>query len=295
MLCSMTGFGEARYNGDGLALHAEVRSVNNRHLKVNARLPDGYSSLEPRCDSVIRKLVRRGTIQLTLYVEHKVSTDDLKINQTVLLSYFRQISEAARSISEPNDVRLDSSMLLLPGVVDEGSRKAPDLDVEWPLIESVVSEAVGNLTRMRQEEGDAMAKDMRANRVLIASELVAIEKRAPVVVDSYQKRLLERLSHLLEKHDVTVDASDVIKEVGVFADRADISEEVVRLQSHMEQFDSILESKEGAGRKLDFLIQEMFRETNTIGSKANDAEIARHVVEVKTTIERLREMVQNIE
>ena len=295
MLCSMTGFGEARYSGDGLILHAEVRSVNNRHLKVNARLPDGYSSLEPRCDAVIRKRIRRGTIQLTLHVEHKVSADDLKINQTVLVSYFKQISEAARSVSEPNDVRIDSSMLLLPGVVDEGGRKAPDLDAEWPLIESVVAEAVTNLTAMRQEEGAAMAKDMRSNRALIANELIEIEKRAPVVVESYQKRLLERLNHLLEKHDISVDASDVIKEVGVFADRADISEEVVRLQSHMEQFDSILESKEGAGRKLDFLIQEMFRETNTIGSKANDAEIARHVVEVKTTIERLREMVQNIE
>ena len=291
----MTGFGEARYNGDGLVLHAEVRSVNNRHLKVNARLPDGYGALEPRCDSVVRKQIRRGTIQLMLHVDHKVSAEDLKINQTVLVSYYKQISEAARSVAEPNDIRIDSSILLLPGVVDEGARHAPDLDAEWPLIESVVTQALANLSKMREEEGSAMAKDMRANRAVISAELEKIERRSPVVVESYQKRLLERLNYLLDKHDVSVDASDIIKEVGVFADRADISEEIVRLQSHLEQFDSILNSNDGAGRKLDFLIQEMFRETNTIGSKANDAEIARHVVEIKTTIERLREMVQNIE
>ncbi|MCA9215561.1 MAG: YicC family protein [Planctomycetales bacterium] len=295
MLCSMTGFGEARSNGDAISVHAEVRSVNNRHLKVNSRLQDGYGSLEPRCDALVRNKIRRGTIQLTLYVDHEISPDDLKINQTVLLSYHHQISEAASKVAMADDVRMDSSILLLPGVVDEGARKAPDLDEEWPLIEKVVNEALDNLTAMRQEEGAAMAKDMRSNRTLISDQLAEIEKRAPVVVESYQRRLLERLNHLLQKHDLNVDASDVIKEVGIFAERADISEEIVRLQSHLEQFDSILDSKEGAGRKLDFLIQEMFRETNTIGSKANDAEIARHVVEIKSTIERLREMVQNIE
>lgn len=295
MLCSMTGFGEARFDGDGFVVHAELRSVNNRHLKINARLPEGYGSLEPKLDSLVRQLIRRGTIQLTLHVDRHMSADDLKINQTVLLSYFKQISESARSVSAKDQIRIDSSILLLPGVVDEDTRKVPDLDSEWPVIETVVTEAVSNLAKMRQDEGQAMLNDMALNRAIIATELDAIEVRAPVVVESYQRRLLERLNHLLQQHDINVDPSDVIKEVGVFADRADISEEVVRLRSHMEQFDAILQTGDSAGRKLDFLIQEMFRETNTIGSKANDADIARHVVEIKTTIERLREMVQNLE
>ena len=148
---------------------------------------------------------------------------------------------------------------------------------------------------MRADEGRAMADDLRTNCQAVAGELAAIEVRAPLVVESYRDRISERLKKLLAEFDVSVEASDVIREVGLFAERSDISEEIVRLRSHLDQFDSIMQIAESSGRKLEFLTQEMFRETNTIGSKANDAEIARHVIEIKAAIERMREMIQNIE
>jgi uncharacterized protein (TIGR00255 family) len=148
---------------------------------------------------------------------------------------------------------------------------------------------------MRTREGQAMADDMRANCAIIARELDAVEKRAPLVVESYAQRLRERLNTLLAAHDVHVEPADIVREVGMFAERCDIQEEIVRLRSHLAQFDEIMRTDDSVGRKLEFVTQEMFRETNTIGSKANDAEIARHVVEMKAAIERMREMIQNVE
>jgi uncharacterized protein (TIGR00255 family) len=148
---------------------------------------------------------------------------------------------------------------------------------------------------MRQEEGAAMAADLTANARAIAAELSAVERRAPQVVEAYRARLLDRLKGLLADLGVQIQPADVVREVGIFAERSDISEEIVRLKSHLEQFATVMAERDSQGRKLDFVIQEMFRETNTIGSKANDAEIARHVIEMKTAIERMREMIQNVE
>ena len=147
---------------------------------------------------------------------------------------------------------------------------------------------------MRGTEGEAMKFDMVSNIGAIETELASIEKLAPTVSESYSKRLTDRINKLLEKFEVTVTASDVIKEVGMFADRTDVSEETVRLATHLEQFRLVIQEPT-PGKKLDFLVQEMLRETNTIGSKANNSDIAKHVVEIKTAIERIREMVQNIE
>ena len=140
-----------------------------------------------------------------------------------------------------------------------------------------------------------MARDLHANCDVISEQLGKIESQAPLVVDSHRKRLTERLNKLLDEYEVSIEPADIVREVGVFADRGDISEEVVRLRSHLEQFETIARSEANAGRKLEFVIQEMLRETNTIGSKANDAEIAVYVVEIKTAIERMREMIQNVE
>jgi uncharacterized protein (TIGR00255 family) len=152
-----------------------------------------------------------------------------------------------------------------------------------------------NLSHMREEEGRAMATDLAANCRAIAGELDAIAERAPLMVETYRNRLEERLKKLLAEQSVTLEPADLIREVSIFAERSDISEEIVRLRSHLEQFDAIMGLAESSGRKLEFLIQEMFREVNTIGSKSTDVEIARHVIEIKTAIERLREMIQNVE
>jgi uncharacterized protein (TIGR00255 family) len=158
-----------------------------------------------------------------------------------------------------------------------------------------VTEALQQFSAMRAEEGQTMAVDMRANCRLILGELTQIESRAPLVIDAFRNRITDKLNKLLAEMGTRIEPADVVREIGIFTERSDISEEIVRLKSHLEQFETAMQVEEAAGRKLDFLTQEMFRETNTIGSKANDATIAHHVIEIKTAIERIREMIQNIE
>jgi uncharacterized protein (TIGR00255 family) len=290
----MTGFGDAHSEADDLTVRAEIRSVNNRHLKLSCRVPDGYGALEPRLETLVRQEVRRGAIQLNLLIERAPSAQDYQINLPILANYFRQMTEIHEQLAAPGDVHLDS-LLALPGVVQEATEPHPDLESEWPLIEKTVRLSLERLGAMRQREGEAMEADLRANCRTIQTELEQIRSRVPQIVQAYQARLTERLNSLLEPYDLQIEPSDILKEVGLFSDRMDIAEETVRLASHLDQFESILATENSAGRKLDFLIQEMLRETNTIGSKAGDAQTARHVVQIKTNIERLREMVQNIE
>jgi len=290
----MTGHGEAQRQQDGVAVAVEVRTVNNRYLKTTFRTSEGYGALEPNIEAVVRRHIRRGTVQVNVRVDRQASPDDFKLNEVVLASYQQQLEAVRKKAGSTEPVHLDS-LLMLPGVVDEAACRQISAEADWPLVEQTLDEALRNLSLMRAEEGAAMAADLHANCEVIATELDRIEERAPLVVEAYRKRLTERLNKLLEEYEVSIEATDVVREVGIFADRGDISEEIVRLRSHLRQFDAIAASEESNGRKLEFLIQEILRETNTIGSKANDAEIAGHVVEIKTAIERMREMIQNVE
>jgi uncharacterized protein (TIGR00255 family) len=290
----MTGFGEAHRQQDGLAVTVEVRTINSRYFKLSVRTPEGYGSLEPQIEASVRKSIRRGTIQVNVRVDRARSAEDFHINGEVLDSYWLQLESLCRRWNLPEVVSLEN-LLLLPGVVDEqaGGGVAPAAD--WPVVASTLATAMENLAQMRAEEGQAMAADLKANCRLVAASLEKIRQRAPAVVEAYRDRLEERLKRILAEYEVAVDPADVIKEIGLFAERGDISEEIVRLQSHLDQFQTTMESPESSGRKLEFLTQEMFRETNTIGSKAADVEIAREVIEIKAAIERAREMIQNIE
>ena len=169
------------------------------------------------------------------------------------------------------------------------------MDEEWPVLERVLQQALDRLQAMRLEEGRAMAQELLQYRDQIGAELEQIRQRTPQVAVLYRDRLLERVRSLLTELDVKIDRTDLIKEVSVFAERSDVAEEVVRLASHLDQFQEVFKEPESAGRKLEFLTQEMGREANTIGSKASDVEISRRVVEIKSTLEKIRELVQNIE
>jgi uncharacterized protein (TIGR00255 family) len=188
-----------------------------------------------------------------------------------------------------------AQILALPGVVLEPGSLGFQLHDDWPIIEGVLEQALQGLQAMRQEEGKAMAQELLANRDAIGGHLERIRKRIPHVAGTFRDRLYERVRSTLAELDVKIDRSDLIKDVSIFAERSDIAEEVVRLASHLEQFQEIMNDPESPGRKLEFLTQEMFREANTIGSKASDVEISREVVEIKGTLEKIREMVQNIE
>lgn len=295
MLISMTGFGEARGETDGMAVAVEVRTVNSRHFKLSYRASEGYASLEPEIEAVAREAVRRGTVQLNLRVDRSASADDYRINAAVLESYRAQLAALGGRQSGPTDVVGLKTLLVLPGAVEERARTDYDPHDDWPAIQPVVREALTGVAKMRAEEGAALAADLSQNGRQIEQLLGQIAVRAPQVVQSYEARLSQRVQQALSELNVTVQPADLIREVSLFADRSDISEETVRLRSHLQQFVDTLASSESSGRKLEFIAQEMSREVNTIGSKGNDAEISRLVVELKTALERIREQIQNVE
>ncbi len=292
----MTGYGEARFQSDALTVAIELRALNNRYLKVSVRAADPYHLLEPEFEKVIRRTVRRGTLQVHLRCERQYAPQDFRINATALRSYVAQLRAAGEELGlrERADVLL-AQVLALPGVVPEPGSQHFDLHEDWPVLERVLEEALGRLQAMRREEGKAMAQELLQHRDAIAAQLERIRARIPQVTTAFRDRLHERVRSLLAEHDVEIDRSDLIKEVSVFAERSDIAEEVVRLASHLGQFQEMMNDPESPGRKLEFLTQEMFREANTIGSKASDVEISRHVVEIKGTLEKIRELVQNVE
>lgn len=290
----MTGFGEAHRQRDECAVAVEVRTINSKYFKLAMRCGEGYSVLEPQIEHIVRQTIKRGTVQFNLRVDRRRHAEDFQVDADVLNGYRRQLEGIRNQWGSWEPLRLDA-LLMLPGVVNEDPRTQADADQDWPLIKETLEAAMQNMAKMREDEGRAMAADLIANCSIIARELTAIEARAPLVVDAYRSRLTERLNKILADYQVTLQPGDLVREVSVYAERADISEETVRLRSHLEQFAGFLNADESTGRKLEFLTQEMFRETNTIGSKSNDVQIARQVIEIKTAIERIREMIQNVE
>jgi uncharacterized protein (TIGR00255 family) len=290
----MTGYGEARREAEGLTVAVEIRTLNSRQLKLTVRAPEGYGALETQVEELIRRYINRGTVQVWLRINRERDSEAFRFNEAVLLGYFRHLEDIAERLELNETPRLDQ-LVNLPGVVNETAAADVDTDEIWPQVEQAAVEAVEKLAAMRAEEGRAMAADLEENCRLIGEKLAAIERQAPAVVAAYQTRLTERLNRLLAKHEIQVEPAEVIREVGVFAERSDISEEIVRLRSHIAQFLDVAKNEDHCGKKLEFLTQEMFRETNTIGSKAGDSEIAHRVVEIKAAIERVREMIQNVE
>jgi uncharacterized protein (TIGR00255 family) len=294
MLLSMTGFGESHCQENGLAVSVEVRTINSRYFKLSVRSSEGYAALEPHIEETVRRVIHRGTIQVTLRAERLRKAEDYRLNVDVLERYRNQLEELKRRWDLKEDISLNA-LLPLNGVVNEELTIIHDPEADWHVIGRTLEAALDHLSRMRAEEGRAMGADLAANCKSVAACLEQVESRSPQAVEDYRARLHEKLQKILEKHSVLLDPSDLIKEVSFFADRTDISEEIVRLRSHVEQFLATMELPESSGRKLEFLTQEMVREANTIGSKANDVDIARQVIEIKTAIERIREMIQNIE
>jgi uncharacterized protein (TIGR00255 family) len=296
VLLSMTGYGEARHQGERLSASIEVRALNNRYLKVSLRAADPYHLLEPEVEKVVRRVIRRGTVQIHLRLDRQAAAKDFCINMMALQSYVEQARAAAELMGlRDQGQALLGQVLSLPGVVLEPGQSTSQMQEDWPTLEKVLEEALGRLQEMRREEGRAMAQELLSHRDFIAARLERIRVRAAQVAPAFRDRLLERARALLNELDVQIDRSDLIKEVSIFAERSDIAEEAMRLASHLEQFQAMMNDAESAGRKLEFLTQEMFRETNTIGSKASDVQIAHEVVEIKGTLEKIRELVQNVE
>jgi uncharacterized protein (TIGR00255 family) len=290
----MTGFGEARLQDERWSVAVEVRTVNNRHLKVSAKMSEPYGSLEPDLERLVRETIRRGTVQVTLRVERPRRAEDYRLNAVALASYRDQIRALLDFDAAHASIDL-GPLLVLPGVVEERKPAADDPHEDWPALSAVITEALGKLQAARAEEGRAMASELLALGQAIAIQLDRVAERVPEAVDAYQKRLTERVQALVQGRGVTIEPGDLIREVAIFAERADITEEIIRLRAHLAQYIDVIHEPESSGRKLEFVVQEMGRETNTIGSKANDVEISRCVVAIKGLLEKIRELIQNVE
>jgi len=288
----MTGFGEARHHEPRCTIAVELRTVNNRHFKLTARISDSHAILEPALEQLVREKVKRGTVQVSLRIDRPRRPEDYRVNVVALASYQDQLERLRGAGLGPLD---PAQLLVLPGVVEEArvDDQAPDRD--WPAIAAVVNEALGELEAARAQEGRAMAAELSALCRAIGAQLNQIGERAPLVVKTIQTRLLERVRVLVHDSGVSVSPNDLAREIAILADRSDISEEMVRLRAHLAQFEAVLGAAESSGRKLEFVAQEMGREINTIGSKASDVEISRSVLEVKALLEKIRELVQNVE
>ncbi len=296
LLLSMTGFGAARFQDQKRSIEVEVRTVNNRHLKISAKLSEPYGALESELEHLVREKLRRGAVQISVRVDRPRQAEDYKLNIVALRSYRDQLAElVGRGLGVGESAVGLSALLTLPGVVEETRAPATDPHEDWPEIARVATAALDELETARGREGQAMAEEFEALGRSIEAGLGRIADRGPLVVQAYQKRLVERIGALVQDQGVTVEPKDLMREIAIVADRSDISEETVRLRAHLVQYREILREPESGGRKLEFVIQEIGREINTVGSKASDVEISRHVVEIKGVLERIRELVQNVE
>jgi uncharacterized protein (TIGR00255 family) len=287
----MTGHGQATTNASDLAVNVEIRSINNRYLKVNLACADRYMAYQSEVESLVRAFVQRGTLNVQVRVDHASGPPPVEVN----IHLIKSLREQLQPLMPPAESVPVAALLAVPGVVAETRESSEATDADWKIIAAAIEKALKSLNEMRAREGAVMAADMRANCQQIQRLVGRIGELSPKVVAAYSQRLTARINQLLEQHGVTVSPSDLVREVGIFAERCDISEELVRLDSHCRQFSQVIDESGSGGRKLDFLTQELLREANTIGSKASDAEIAKSVVEIKTAIDRIREMVQNVE
>jgi uncharacterized protein (TIGR00255 family) len=304
----MTGYGQAQWSDDRVRIAVEVRAVNNRFIKIMPRTPEGLTCLEPAIEKRIREHLGRGTVNVNLTVEPQGSAARAPLNTAVLAAYWKDLAEVGRDLGIEGPPALDA-VLLLPGVVGEEATVLVGIAHLAERVDQVVAEALGRLDAMRAAEGQATAQDLAATLQDMERRLAAVQRLAPKVVADYHQRLVVRVEMLLAGTPLAAEDPVLAKEVALFAERCDINEELARLASHIAQFREQLSAPgpagarpgeggpcpSGAGRRLEFLAQEMHREITTIGSKANDADISREVVEIKVAVDRLREQSQNIE
>ena len=295
MIRSMTGFGRGEYSDGKRNVICEIRTVNHRYADISVKMPKRYSFAEEKIKALIKERVRRSKVEVSIIVENLTEGDiTIRLNSPVAQQYIENLKELKEryGLTGEIDLKLVSSMpdvlKAIPDVEDEE-------EVTAVICESVKA-AVSRLDEMRTTEGAKLAEDLLMRGELIREIVKKIEKRAPLVAEEYREKLEARIRELVEDK-VDIPADRILVEAAVFADKANITEELVRLDSHMIQLKAFLtESGEGTvGKKLDFLVQEMNREANTIGSKANDLEITSLMLETKSEIEKIREQVQNIE
>lgn len=294
MIKSMTGFGRSEYTDGKRNIIVEIKSVNHRYSDITIKMPRRYSFAEDRLKGFVKDLARRGKIDVSIIVENITEDDtNVKLNTMVAKQYYDNLRELQKSFDVTGDITLQF-LSTLPDVM----KVIPDVEDEEAILKSMeipVRNATKMLDEMRIVEGTKLAEDIIMRGDMIRSLVKTIEERSPMVTVAYTDKLRERIKELIG-NNVTVPEDRILVEAAIFADKCSITEELVRLDSHILQLNSIIsKSNQPDGKKLDFLVQEMNREANTIGSKANDIEITNNVLVIKSEIEKIREQVQNIE
>ena len=291
---SMTGYGWGETSRDGWKITVELSSVNRKQSEIAVNLPRELEVLEAQMRDEVNRRIARGrvTVRVTLHASDEVSARRVRINLSLARAYARQLGELARQLKLDDKLTLDH-LVRAPGVLasDDDMAEAEDF---WPAVEAALKQALAMMVTMREREGAHLGKDLTKRIEIMRKSAARVQKQAPLVQKRYREQLVERV----RKAGLPLQALDeerLLKEAVLFADRSDISEELTRLQSHFIQFDEYARSKEPVGRTFDFLAQEMHREINTIGSKANDTLISREVVVLKTELEKFREQSMNVE
>ena len=292
MIKSMTGFGREHIVANGREIIVEIRSVNHRYYEFTSRTPRAYGYLDEKLKGFLKSGISRGKVEASVSIYNQEGTDaEIELNKAVAKGYLDALRGAADELDLDDDITL-SHIMKLPDVFTV-VKKTDDEEVIWNEVKDVAQVALDRFVQMRETEGVKMYDDISGRLDYIEETVGKIEDQSPSVTESYRERLYAKIKETLGDKDI--DEQRILTEVTVYADRGCIDEEVTRLESHIVQLSSILEKGGVAGRKLDFLIQEINREVNTIGSKASDIEIAKTVVTLKGEIEKLREQIQNIE
>ena len=294
MIKSMTGFGRGEYTDGKRSIIAEIKSVNHRYSDITVKMPRRYTFAEDKIKNAVKDKIRRGKVDVSIIVENITENDvNIKLNSMLAKQYYDNLTELRGEFDLSGDISLQF-LASLPDVM----KAIPDVEDEEEITKAIleaVSEAAANLEKMRAVEGEKLAEDLIAKGEHIKEILDKIAERAPQVVTDYTARMKERIQELVGS-SVQVPEDRILVEAAVFADKCAIDEEITRLNSHLIQLKTIIGEKEQpVGKKLDFLVQEMNREANTIGSKANDITITNYMLEIKSEIEKIREQVQNIE
>ena len=294
MIVSMTGYGAALMEDGGVGYLLEIRSVNNRYLKLHIKLPDDLQFAETEIDRLVRSRISRGTVTCIFRRRADAAEVAKSLNLAALQRYVDLLAGIRSSNGTPTTIDL-ATVAQFPGVSDAGDLDEPTRQHKLDVLLELTRRGIDALGTMRREEGRAIATEIHGHCEAIRTELEAIARRAPLVIQEYHDRLKTRVGALLQGGGFELAADGLMREVAIYAERCDISEEISRLRSHLDQFVQLCDRDEQVGRTLDFLAQELLREANTIGSKSNDTPIARAVVQIKSMIDRIKEQVQNVE
>ena len=292
MIKSMTGYGRAIELVDGMNITVEIKSVNHRYFEFSSKLPRSYGFLDEKLKSFFMGKLTRGKMECYVQIETVEEPDTIiSVNHPLVKGYLDAYNELAETYGLENDIKISS--IARVSDIFAIRKQAADEDKIWAAVADVAQKALDGFVAMREREGARLKDDVLTRLQTIIDNVEFVEERSPETVKEYNEKLLTRLRELL--NDAHIDEQRILTEAAIFADKIAVAEETVRLRSHISQMRSFLDADEAVGKKMDFLVQEMNREANTIGSKAQDVEIARRVVSIKAEIEKIREQIQNIE